>query len=267
MIYREILSTSDGGQISLDWYNPDGSETKTVSNRQEQSSPTHSMHEQSFHSKPIVLFLPGLAGSSQAEYIKSLVPIAHRIGYRVVVINYRGLGNTPLLTPRMYCAADDADLRTALAHLRETNPRAKIIAVGISLGGIILARYLIRSGYHSLVDAAFMVSVCWDIMEGIASMEKGLNFALNQHLTRTLVGIVEANREIFQKLPNIDIDAVSKCRNQREFDEKFTIRMFNFESVSHYYCESSHKGKIACIKTPTFCINAADDMFMPLERM
>ncbi|XP_046913811.2 protein ABHD1 [Dermatophagoides farinae] len=269
--HREILSTSDGGQISLDWYDPDGSETKTVYRQtsldnQEQTLSKHSMSERSVeNNKPIALFLPGLAGSSQAEYIKSLVPIAHRIGYRVVVINYRGLGNTPLLTPRMYCAADDADLCTALVHLREANPKEKIIAVGISLGGIILARYLIRSGYHSLVDAAFMVSVCWDIMEGIASMEKGLNFALNQHLTRSLVSIVEANREIFQKLPNIDIDAVSKCRNQREFDEKFTIRMFNFESVSHYYCESSHKGKIACIKTPTFCINAADDMFMPLE--
>lgn len=257
----------------MDWYDPDGIEEKafcqqrTSSNSYEQTFSTHSIHERSVHNKPIVLFLPGLAGSSQAEYIKSLVPIAHRIGYRVVAINYRGLGNTPLLTPRLYCAADDADLRTALVHLRETNPKAKIIAVGISLGGIILARYLIRSGYHSLVDAAFMVSVCWDIMEGIASMEKGLNFALNQHLTRTLVSIVEANREIFQNLPNIDIDAVSKCRNQREFDEKFTIRMFNFESVSHYYCESSHKGKIACIKTPTFCINAADDMFMPLDCM
>lgn len=209
--------------------------------------------------------MPGLTGSSQAEYIKTLVPIAHQIGYRAVVLNYRGLGNTPLLTPRLYCAADDADLRTALAHIRKSNPNTKLIAIGISLGGIILSRYLIKSGCHSLVDAAFMVSVCWDIMQGIASMERGLNFALNQHLTRSLVNIVEANKEIFQKVPNIDMNAVRNSRNQREFDENFTIRMFNFESVSHYYCESSHKGKISCIKVPTFCINAADDMFMPLE--
>lgn len=238
---------SDGGQISLDWHNPN-----------------NEFIEQ--NDRPIVLFLPGLAGSSQAEYIRTLVPIAHRIGYQAVVINYRGLGNTPLLTPRLYCAADDEDLRTALIHIRRKNPNVKFIAIGISLGGIILGRYLIKSGSHALINAAFMVSVCWDIVEGIASMEKGLNFALNQHLTKSLVNIIEANKEIFKSVPHIDIDAVRKCRNQREFDEKFTIRMFNFESVSHYYCESSHKGKMSCIKIPTFCINAADDMFMPFER-
>ena len=189
--------------------------------------------------------------------------MAHNLGYRAVAINYRGLGNTQLLTPRLYCAANDEDLRTALKHIRRSNPNSKIVATGISLGGIILARYLISSGYDALVDAAFLVSVCWDFMYGCASMEKGLNYALNQHLTRALIGIVMENRHLFDNM--VDIEHIQNCRDIREFDEAFTIRMFNFESVKEYYCESSHKGKIACIKKPTFCINAADDMFAPVE--
>ena len=254
---REYVRTFDGGQISLDWYDPN-CESQLCS-----KSCRSKIH--SDYNKPIALFLPGLTGCSQAEYIKTLVPIAHKIGYRAVVINYRGLGNTPLLTPRLYCAANDDDLRVALHHIRKTNPNSKLVATGVSLGGIILGRYLIRSEYDSLIDAAFLVSVCWDFMCGADSMERGLNYALNQHLVKALISIVEENKQIFKDVSGFDIETVRKCRNLRQFDEAFTIRMFNFESVSHYYCESSHKGKIACIKTPTFCINAVDDMFAPVH--
>ena len=211
------------------------------------------------------MFLPGITGCSQAEYIKTLVPLAHQIGYRAVTINYRGLGNTRLLTPRLYCAANDDDLRTALRHIRRSNPNAKIVATGVSLGGIILARYLISSGSDALVDAAFLVSVCWDLMHGAASMEKGLNYALNQHLTRALIGIVIENQHLFADIPEVDVERIRNCRDIREFDEAFTIRMFKFESVKEYYYECSHKGKLSCIKIPTLCINAADDMFAPAD--
>ncbi|KAJ6222207.1 hypothetical protein RDWZM_000752 [Blomia tropicalis] len=262
--HREYIRTPDGGQISLDWYDPDASNQECrLDSKQPYSNCESKIH--SNYDKPIALFLPGITGCSQAEYLKTLVPLAHNLGYRAVAINYRGLGNTQLLTPRLYCAANDEDLRTALKHIRRSNPNSKIVATGISLGGIILARYLISSGYDALVDAAFLVSVCWDFMYGCASMEKGLNYALNQHLTRALIGIVMENRHLFDNM--VDIEHIQNCRDIREFDEAFTIRMFNFESVKEYYCESSHKGKIACIKKPTFCINAADDMFAPVESL
>lgn len=215
------------------------------------------------HNKPIALFMPGLTGSSQAEYIKSIVPVVHEIGYRVVVMNYRGLGGTPLLTPRLYCAANDDDLRHALRHIREKNPNSRLVATGVSLGGIILGRYLVQTGENALVDAACLVSVCWDFLQGIESMEKGLNYALNQHLTKALIRIIDRNEEMFRDV--IDLTRVRSCKDLRTWDSEFTIRMFNFESVMHYYTSSSHKGKLNLIKRPCLCINAADDMFAPYE--
>src|SRR5699024_1423301 len=96
----------------------------------------------------------------------------------------------------------------------------------------------------ALVDAAFLVSVCWDFTHGAASMEKGLNYALNQHLTRALIGIVLENQHLFKDMPDFDAEKIRNCRDIREFDEAFTIRMFNFESVKEYYYECSHKGKV-----------------------
>jgi len=259
------LRTTDGGQISLDWYEPES--PSSVDDGDDGRCPGASRCASKVHhgNAPIAIFMPGVTGCSQAEYLKTFVPLAYRAGYRAVAINYRGMGNTELLTPKLYCGADDEDLRTALTHIRRQNPEAKIVATGISLGGVILCRYLISTGHASLVDAAFLVSVVWNFMEALPNMERGLNYPLNRFLTRSLIGIVNQHRHHFQNQPQYDMAAIQKCRTMYEFDEAFTIRMYNYESVKDYYTECIHKGKIAHIKKPTLCINAADDMFAPGE--
>ena len=256
--HRENIVTPDGGLISLDWYSPAA-----------QQSPETKATTSGYRfdeSKPIALFLPGLTGDSQTEYIKSLVPIAHGLGYRAVVFNNRGRGNMKLLTPRFYCAANYDDLKLSLQHIRYNNPDVKIVATGISLGGIVLGRYLINSGDRALVDAALLISVCWDLEVGAESLERpGLNFKLNQHLTKSLCGIINENREVFESISKINFEEVMKSKCLRDFDQNFTVKMWGFKSVRDYYSESSHKGKLCCIKRPTLCLNAADDMFAPVS--
>jgi abhydrolase domain-containing protein 1/3 len=254
-LFREEILTPDGGQVSLDWFEP-------ITQQSEQSASSSNCHTD--ESKPIALFLPGLTGDSQTEYIKSLVPTAHQLGYRSVVFNNRGRGNMKLLTPRLYCAANYDDLKLVLELLRYKNPKVKIVVTGISLGGIVLGRYLIYAGNDAVIDAAMLISVCWDFLSGCESMEKpGLNFALNQHLTKSLKTIVNEHKEVFQTVNKIDFEEIMQSKCLREFDERFTIRMWGFKSVKDYYSESSHKGKLCCIKRPTLCVNAADDMFAP----
>ena len=260
--FRENLWTSDGGLISLDWYSPKPAEPTKQSSESTPSTSNNSYEDQ----KPIALFLPGLTGDSQTEYIKSLVPVAHSQGYRAVVFNNRGRGNMKLMTPRFYCAANFDDLELALRHLRRHNPDAKIVATGISLGGIVLGRYLIHSGDRAMVDAALLISVCWDLLVGAETLERpGLNFKLNQHLTKSLCGIISENRCVFETSSKFNFEEVMKSKCLRDFDENFTIKMWGFKTVKDYYSESSHKGKLCCIKRPTLCLNAADDMFAPVS--
>ena len=57
---------------------------------------------------PICLFLPGLTGDSQSEYIKSFVNIGRRnLGARCVVFNFRGRGGHVLKTPRTYVSPNN----------------------------------------------------------------------------------------------------------------------------------------------------------------
>ena len=122
---------------------------------------------------------------------------------------------------------------------------------------------MISTGFESMIDATFLVSVCWNFIDVADNMERGLNYPLTKLLTNSLINIVLEHRQWFEGRPEFDIDAICRAKSIREFDEAFTIRMFNFASSNDYYQQASHKGKIACIKKPTFCINAADDMFAP----
>jgi abhydrolase domain-containing protein 1/3 len=133
-------------------------------------------------------------------------------------------------------------------------------------GGILLSHYLIRKGDKALVDAVMLISVCYNFKSGCESLERqGLNLALNRHLVRTLIAVVESQREQLSNLSNIDLEAVVKAKTLKEFDATFTTKMWGYKDTDHYYEEAQISGKLHMIKKPTLCVNAADDMFQPLE--
>ena len=71
--------------------------------------------------------------------MKSLVKVAHEsLKARCVVFNFRGRGGHDLKTPRTYCASNSEDLASVVEHIKNTYPDAPVLALGVSLGGIIL---------------------------------------------------------------------------------------------------------------------------------
>jgi predicted alpha/beta-fold hydrolase len=54
-----------------------------------------------------------------------------------------------------------------------------------------------------------------------------------------------------------------QCNSIRDFDMRFTIKQFGYETCEAYYRDASLDSKIQNIKVPTLFLNAADDMFSP----
>nr|XP_040130405.1 phospholipase ABHD3 isoform X3 [Ictidomys tridecemlineatus] len=81
--YRnELIKTADGGQISLDWFDNDNSVCYSDGS-----------------TRPTILLLPGLTGTSKESYILHMIHLSEELGYRMLLLNYLGkIGpKTPLM--------------------------------------------------------------------------------------------------------------------------------------------------------------------------
>jgi len=247
---REILKLSDGGEVCLDWLDCEkGKES----------------------SHPTVLFMPGLTGNSQSEYIKSFINVARyqKLGARCVVFSYRGLGGVPIKTPRTYCASNTDDVSEVIDHIKKLHPESPLMALGVSLGGIILGNYLVAKGEQARTKlvAAMLVSVAWDCFKGTESLEKwGLNLMLNRHLANCLVDSVRNAKHHFDK-GKYAFDSVFSSRTVKQFDQSFTAPQFGYKDVDEYYKDACLVGNVKHIKVPVLAINAHDDPFQPGEAL
>ncbi|NXS18258.1 ABHD3 Phospholipase, partial [Mystacornis crossleyi] len=220
----ELIKTADGGQISLDWFdNNDSSYYPDASTR------------------PTVLLLPGLTGTSKESYILHMIHQSETLGYRCVVFNNRGIAGEELLTPRTYCAANTEDLEAVIHHVHSLHPSAPFMAAGVSMGGMLLLNYLGKTGRDTPLMAAAIFSAGWDPS----------NFSV----------LLFRHRQMLEKL--FDMDLVMKARTVREFDKQFTSVMFGYRSIDDYYEDASPCRKLKSVGIPVLCLNSVDDVFSP----
>ncbi|XP_064410455.1 phospholipase ABHD3 isoform X2 [Latimeria chalumnae] len=91
--YRnELIKTADGGQISLDWFDNDDNALYPDSN-----------------TRPTILILPGLTGTSKESYILHMIRQSESMGYRMLLLNYlaRTGKDTPLRAAAVFSAGWD----------------------------------------------------------------------------------------------------------------------------------------------------------------
>uniref|UniRef100_A0A8C0GD66 Abhydrolase domain containing 3, phospholipase n=1 Tax=Chelonoidis abingdonii TaxID=106734 RepID=A0A8C0GD66_CHEAB len=88
--YRnELIKTPDGGQISLDWFDNDDSICFPDAS-----------------TRPTILLLPGLTGTSKESYILHMIQQSEMLGYSMLLLNYLGQSGqeTPLMAAAIFSA-------------------------------------------------------------------------------------------------------------------------------------------------------------------
>ncbi|XP_033110232.1 phospholipase ABHD3-like [Anneissia japonica] len=250
--YRvELIPTPDGGELSLHWV-----DNQTRGNKYKAES------------RPTVIILPGLTGYSRCGYVLHMVDSVVKLGYRAVVFHNRGLGGAQLKTPQTFSAAYTDDFNIAVKHIKQYLPRAPLMAAGTSLGGMILFNYLAKHGDQTQLNAAFTVSTPWNVFESTKNIERPINrWLLNSHLARNLRKGVKDHITMFEKHYDPEISQALKANTIREFDSKFTTKVFGYEDVNQYYEDACLHTKVQDVKIPTVCLNAGDDPISPMHAL
>ena len=107
---------------------------------------------------PILVVLHGLEGSAESPYVRYLLEAAANQGWLAAVLHFRDCGDYRNILPRRYHAGETNDVRHFLNKLRTDGHEGPIVAVGYSLGGNVLLKYLGEDGPTTPLHAAAAVS-------------------------------------------------------------------------------------------------------------
>jgi predicted alpha/beta-fold hydrolase len=213
---------------------------------------------------PLVVLFHGLEGSSDRPYARSLMQALQQHGWGGAAVNFRGCSGEPNRLPRAYFAGDSAEIETVLARIRGKLPAAPVHAVGISLGGNALLKWLGEAGEaaRQLISSAVAVSAPLDMNAAGAALDSGFN---RQVYTRYFLSTLKAKSLAkAARFPGLmDAEAIRAATTFREFDTLVTAKLHGYRDAEDYWTRTSSKSLLRHIAVPTLVLNAKNDPFLP----
>lgn len=210
---------------------------------------------------PLVLIIHGLEGSVESHYVPGLLTRCTEQGWRAALVHLRGCSGEHNRLARRYHAGETGDIRFVVERLRSENPGVPIAAVGFSLGGNMLLKWLGESGAANPLTAAVAVSVPFELEASVRALERGLGRLYQWYLLRAL------KRSTLDKFARrsspIDLERVKRTRTIYAFDDLVTAPLHGFPSAHAYYQGMSCRQYLAGITVPTLILHAADDPLVP----
>lgn len=218
--------------------------------------------------QPIVALFHGLEGNSQSIYAKTLMAEANTKGWRALVIHFRGCSGEPNRLPRVYYAGDAPEIQLLLSRLRSQAPQAPIYAVGVSLGGNALLKWLGESGdlAQTLINKAVAVSAPMDLAASANALDTGLNRILYTPLF--VASMRPKAMSLSARFPGLlDDEKIKAAKTIHDIDNAVTAVLYGAKNAEDYYAKNTSKPTLKNIALPTLILNALNDPFLPAETL
>lgn len=217
---------------------------------------------------PVVVLFHGLEGSADSHYARDLMAHARTRGWHGVVAHFRGCSGVDNRLPRAYFAGDSKDIERMLRHVKSLHAHAPVYAVGVSLGGNALLKWLGEQGEaaRTLVERAAGVSAPLDLTAAGRTLDRGFNRRV--YTARFLVTLKQKALRKAAGFPGVlDAKAIAAATTFREFDTLVTARLHGFRDADDYWLKVSSKPLLHAIAIPTLVINARNDPFLPARAL
>jgi len=246
---REALTTPDGDELMLD-------------------------HAAGPPGAPRVLLLHGLEGSAHSLHTQGLALLARQAGWRSTVLNFRSCARDPAdikrrlrnRRPRLYHAGETGDLDLVVRLLLAREPGVPLYAIGFSLGGNVLLKWLGEAGASSPVRAAATISVPYDLGAAARHLERRVGRIYARHfMTRLKTKSLDLLARFPAETAHLDAARIQAVRTFGQFDDAVTAPLHGFASAEDYYARCSAVRYLPRIAVPTLCVSSDDDPFFPAQ--
>lgn len=252
---RELWESPDGDELVLD--HADATEGRRLDR------------------SPRVVLLHGLEGSSHSVYIQGLAREIVRKGWSASVLNFRSCARDPSRLsrrlsnrrPRLYHSGETSDFDFVARRLASAHS-GPLFAIGGSLGGNVLLKWLGENPGQDAVAAAVALSTPFDLAASGRYLESAIGRLYVRNFLRTLrAKALAAAKRFPEAAARIDVARTLTARSFWEFDDAANAPLHGFAGADDYYARASSIGYLARIATPTLCLSAQDDPFLPREAL
>ncbi|MBA4742214.1 MAG: hydrolase [Azoarcus sp.] len=236
---RERVDTPDGDFVDFDWLAdaPDDA--------------------------PLLALFHGLEGSSRSHYARSLLRAAAARGWRAVVAHFRGCSGEANRLTRAYHSGDSDEIDWMLARFRRDAGSAPLFAVGVSLGGNALLKWLGEraDSAHDRLGGAAAVCPPLDLTVSGDALARGFNRIYTRHFLATLKPKALAKLALEPDL--FDRERMLRAATLRDFDDVYTAPVHGFRDADDYWTQASSRPWLTRIAVPTLLLTAVNDPFVP----
>jgi len=215
--------------------------------------------------RPTILALHGLNGSSDAHYMRGIASKAFERGMNVVRLNQRNCGDTEHLSAGLFHSGLTHDAKQVIQELTTVDGLTAIAVAGYSLGGNLALKLAAEYGDQApreLLGVA-AVSPIIEIGSCVRALERPGNVLYQWNFVKDLKRRMRRKDTFWPG--RFDMGKLSSIRTVRQFDEAYTAPHFGFAGADDYYYRASALRIIDRIRVPTLIISAEDDPFVPIE--
>ncbi|HKE96737.1 MAG TPA: cytochrome P450 [Povalibacter sp.] len=212
----------------------------------------------------------GLEGSSRSGNVRFLMDRIAARSERGVVVHFRGCSGVLNRTPRAYHSADSDEIDWILRRMRRENPDSELFAVGYSLGGAALLKWLTEPQRQSqdVIDGAAVVSAPVDLGATASAVSHGFGRIYSWLFLRSLKKKCLALLRRFPDLSRKFTAArIRRMRTLEEFDDVVVGPLHGFGNGRNYHQKGSTRAVVQNIVVRTLILGAQNDPVVPRASM
>src|SRR6267143_1913109 len=180
---------------------------------------------------PVLVFVHGLEGSSDSNYVRGIAEKAFHRGFHVVRMNQRNCGGTETLTPTLYNSGMSGDYRAVFEELSNSDGFEQIFFAGYSMGGNLVTK--MAGEFGSAVPKALrgvcVVCPALDLGACADALERTENYLYQRHFVTGLMSRYARKQKLFpDRYPQ---NGLRPIRTVRQFDDFITAPQFGYRDA------------------------------------